>query len=113
MLACFGSRCCTRTNARPESVERLASNAANASRPPAEAPIPTMGIEPARAFRTAEFFPVTARPEALPFFEFLRMGYPSKRASDEMDSRLLPLSGKVNLRRVGDHRAPDPTRRPG
>src|SRR5882724_1304683 len=38
-LWCFGSRCCTRTNAMPESTGRLHINSVKASIPPAEAPI--------------------------------------------------------------------------
>src|SRR4030095_2014753 len=42
-LACIGSRCCTRTNPIPVSSGRCFSNSVNASNPPADAPMPTMG----------------------------------------------------------------------
>ncbi len=38
-----GDRCCTTTNESPESRGVCAKNSSNASRPPAEAPIPTTG----------------------------------------------------------------------
>src|SRR5215831_1997451 len=43
MLSCLGSRCCTRTNAIPVSWGRFVRSSVNASRPPAEAPTPTIG----------------------------------------------------------------------
>src|SRR5664279_2896148 len=43
MLSCFGSRCCTSTKASPVSSGSAPSNCVNASNPPADAPIPTMG----------------------------------------------------------------------
>src|SRR6476661_2592764 len=42
-LSCVGSRCCTSTKAILVSVGRCVSNCVNASRPPAEAPMPTIG----------------------------------------------------------------------
>src|SRR5436853_7125752 len=42
-----GSRCCTNTNAIPVSVGKFWSNSVNASKPPADAPTPTMGNPPA------------------------------------------------------------------
>src|SRR6266404_3464066 len=43
MLPCVGSRCCTRTKAIPVFSGRCESTLVNASRPPAEAPKPTIG----------------------------------------------------------------------
>ena len=43
MLSCVGDRCCTSTKAAPVSAGRFCSNCRKASRPPAEAPIPTIG----------------------------------------------------------------------
>src|ERR1019366_2240058 len=43
MLSCVGSKCCTNTNALPESSGMALSNFLKASNPPAEAPIPTTG----------------------------------------------------------------------
>src|ERR1051326_3826936 len=43
MLSCFGSRCWTSTKAIPVSVGRAFRSSVNASRPPAEAPTPTIG----------------------------------------------------------------------
>ena len=43
LLSCLGSRCGTRTSASPVRGGRAASNCVNASSPPAEAPMPTMG----------------------------------------------------------------------
>src|SRR5580765_5131523 len=42
-LACVGSRCWIRTKAIPVVDGRCSKSCENASRPPAEAPIPTMG----------------------------------------------------------------------
>ena len=42
-LGCEGARCCTNTNAMPVSTGSAPSSCLNASRPPAEAPIPTIG----------------------------------------------------------------------
>src|SRR5438445_9097327 len=42
-LSCLGSRCWTRTNAMPLSNGRCDSIVVQASRPPADAPIPTTG----------------------------------------------------------------------
>src|SRR5690348_5297083 len=42
-LACVGSRCWTRTKAIPVLDGKCSSSCENASRPPAEAPAPTMG----------------------------------------------------------------------
>src|SRR2546427_547091 len=52
-LSCFGSRCCTRTNATPGSAGTWVSNDANASSPPAEAPMPTIGKESDRSAASA------------------------------------------------------------
>src|SRR5438552_7918160 len=43
MLSCFGSRCWISTKAIPVSLGRASRSSVNASRPPAEAPTPTMG----------------------------------------------------------------------
>src|SRR5207244_3427113 len=43
MLGYFGSRCWTSTKAIAASSDRCASNSENASSPPAEAPMPTIG----------------------------------------------------------------------
>src|SRR5256712_4516315 len=43
MLGYFGSRCWTSTKAIAASTDRCASNSENASSPPAEAPMPTIG----------------------------------------------------------------------
>src|SRR2546427_6357939 len=43
MLGYFGSRCWTSTKAIAASPDRCASNSENASSPPAEAPMPTIG----------------------------------------------------------------------
>src|SRR2546430_15955300 len=43
MLGYFGSRCWTSTKAIAASRDRCASNSENASNPPAEAPMPTIG----------------------------------------------------------------------
>src|SRR5436309_11384031 len=43
MLGYFGSRCWTSTKAIAASGDRCASNSENASSPPAEAPMPTIG----------------------------------------------------------------------
>src|SRR5712664_2052962 len=43
MLGYFGSRCWTSTKAIAASNDRCASNSENASKPPAEAPMPTIG----------------------------------------------------------------------
>ena len=45
MLLCFGSRCWIRTKAIPESGGIWVKNWSKASKPPADAPIPTMGKE--------------------------------------------------------------------
>src|SRR5262245_20014692 len=45
MLSCLGSRCWTRTKAVPGLAGSAPSIAASASRPPAEAPTPTIGKE--------------------------------------------------------------------
>src|SRR3979411_616759 len=50
MLSWFGARCCTSTKAMPGSVGMLEKNASNAARPPAEAPMPTMGKAASTAF---------------------------------------------------------------
>src|SRR3982074_1030961 len=50
MLSWFGARCCTSTKAMPGSVGMLEKNASNAARPPAEAPMPTMGKAASMAF---------------------------------------------------------------
>jgi hypothetical protein len=42
MLGCNGSRYCTRTKAMPVSVDKRWSNRVKASKPPADAPMPTM-----------------------------------------------------------------------
>src|SRR6266478_6290868 len=46
MLGYFGSRCWTSTKAIAASSDRCASNSENASKPPAEAPMPTIGNVP-------------------------------------------------------------------
>ena len=43
MLSCVGSRCCTRMNAMPVSAAEPPEACVQASRPPAEAPMPTTG----------------------------------------------------------------------
>src|SRR5262245_1520825 len=43
MLPCVGSRCWTKTKAMPVRWGRCRRSSRNASRPPAEAPTPTMG----------------------------------------------------------------------
>src|SRR2546430_10866847 len=43
MLGYFGSRCWTSTKAIAASSDRCVSNSENASKPPAEAPMPTIG----------------------------------------------------------------------
>src|SRR5438093_4125098 len=43
MLGCFGSRCWMNTRASGASTGRCDSNSENASNPPAEAPMPTIG----------------------------------------------------------------------
>ncbi len=56
-LSCCGSRCCTRTKLIPVSAGRCLSSCVNASSPPADAPIPTMGNEssgPFGGFRAEE-----------------------------------------------------------
>src|SRR6266436_8988293 len=60
-LSCVGSRCCTSTKAMPVSLGSAFNNCVIASRPPAEAPIPTMGNESSGfrfAFRADEFWTV-------------------------------------------------------
>src|SRR5204862_536000 len=42
-LACAGSKCCTSTNPMPVSSGRCCSKCVHASRPPADAPMPTIG----------------------------------------------------------------------
>ena len=50
VLLWFGARCCTRTKAMPgsASVGIPSKKASKAARPPAEAPMPTMGNEEVR-----------------------------------------------------------------
>lgn len=45
MLTCVGARCWTSTNAMPVSAGRAWSRCLKASRPPADAPMPTIGKE--------------------------------------------------------------------
>src|SRR5262245_60608978 len=55
MLSRLGSRCCTSTKAMPVSLGRWERSFVNASRPPAEAPTPTIGklFEEGAGFRFA------------------------------------------------------------
>src|SRR5262249_41188843 len=46
MLAWWGARCWITTNAKPLSTGTREKNFSKASRPPADAPIPTMGTTP-------------------------------------------------------------------
>src|SRR5258708_34046339 len=52
MLSCFGSRCWIRTRAIPVAAGSFCSSLGNASSPPADAPIPTIGKEGAAAAET-------------------------------------------------------------
>src|ERR1017187_8313385 len=52
MLAWLGSRCGTSTKAMPQAGGRWRKNCTKASRPPAEAPMPTMGNPAPRGFST-------------------------------------------------------------
>ena len=73
LLLCRGSRCWTNTKAMPVSLGRRCSRSVNASKPPAEAPIPTTrrSLSGRFAVRTRFFLPAGLAGVFLPVLGFV------------------------------------------
>src|SRR5690349_25129737 len=79
-LWCLGSRCWIRTKAMPVSLGRFATRSANASIPPAEAPIATIS-NPSSGLRVVGSFPLFL----LVFLDSDRLAFIFMRPSDHTD----------------------------
>src|SRR5262249_50866103 len=111
-LSCFGAKCCTKMNARPGLSGRCPSSCPNASRPPADAPMPTIGNEPGKLSWLELPVVFAAGGEPFPRVGVLRMDTFSRLRADGLNATPIVACRAISNRTGGLGENPISTVRP-